>query len=102
MGHALLALRTFKAGGSSSQPRNAANTIGSADIINNSVRSIDVQNEGPNGGGLVSADLAENAVGVHQFQYGVLQARPHVDRFHGDQDGHDQGACGVLPPGRER
>jgi hypothetical protein len=51
----------------------AANTIGSADIINNSVRSIDVQNEGPNGGGLVSADLAENSVGVHQFQYGVLQ-----------------------------
>jgi hypothetical protein len=51
----------------------AANTIGSADIINNSVRSIDVQNEGANGGGLISADLAENSVGVHQFQYGVLQ-----------------------------
>ena len=51
----------------------AANTIGSADIINNSVRSVDVQNEGPNGGGLISADLAENSVGAHQFQYGVLQ-----------------------------
>ena len=29
---------------------------------------------GPNGGGLTSADLAENSVGAHQFQYGVLQS----------------------------
>ena len=61
----------------------AADTIGSSDVIdnslqsvdlrNNNVRSADVQNAGPNGGGLTSADLAEGAVGPNQFQYGVLQ-----------------------------
>ena len=48
--------------------------VKSVDIGTNQVRSVDVQNEGSNGGGLTSADLAENSVGAHQFQYGVLQS----------------------------
>ena len=77
---ATLAVMLVVAGGTA----YAANTVFSTDIVNgevksvdigtNQVRSADVQNEGANGGGLTSADLAENSVGAHQFQFGVLQS----------------------------
>lgn len=69
----------------------AANTVFSTDIVNgevksvdigtNQVRSADVQNETANGGGLTSADLAEDSVGPSEFQFGVLDshARTWVD-----------------------
>ena len=75
---ASLALVIAVAGGTA----YAANTVFSEDIVNgevksvdigtNQVRSVDVLNETANGGGLTSADLAEDSVGFSEFQFGVL------------------------------
>lgn len=62
------------------------NTVGSADIINEEVRTADVRNDSLQGGGLRAGDLAPNAVGGSELA-DVNLLRAHTARLHDDPGG---------------
>lgn len=61
----------------------AVGTIGSADIIDNSLKSVDIRNDSSTGGGLTSADIRNDALTGSDIAESTLGAVPDTDLLDG-------------------